>query len=305
MINSPKYIWHNGELIHWDDAKIHIMSGGVMFAASAFEGIRCYSTPKGPAVLHLDAHMRRLHDSCKIYRIDLPYDVEELGKACCETIIANKLSQCYIRPSVIRGYGGMGMDGAGCPTETYIATWEWGSYLGEDAFETGIDICTSSWNRPAPNTSPGAAKVTANYGNASLIKMEAKANGFIEAIALSPNGMVSEGSGQNIFMVLDGTLITPPINGSNLSGITRESIITIARDIGIDVRVEPIPRELLYTCNELFFVGTATEVMPIRSLDHITIGSGTRGPITERLQAIYNDMVSGRVTDKFNWLSFV
>jgi branched-chain amino acid aminotransferase len=274
-----------------------------------FEGIRCYDTPRGPAVVHLDGHLQRLLDSCKMYRIDVQYSREDLAAACFEVVRANGLSSCYIRPMVLRGYGAAGMDGIGSPIETYVPAWEWGAYLGEATFATGIDCGTASWARPSPNTFPGMAKAAGNYNNAALIKMEAQANGFAEAIALDAStGMVSEGSGQNIFVVKDGEIITPPINGSNLSGLTRRSVLQLAAAAGIPCRVEPIPRELLYVADELFFSGTATEVMPIRSLDHIKIGPaahvGARGPVTELVQRRYQDIINGRADDEFGWLSY-
>ena len=304
MINEAKYIWHNGKLIPWGDANLHLLTTAVQFGASLFEGIRAYKTPKGIAILHLDGHLKRLYNSCKIYRIEIPFDIATLRAACFETIAVNELGSCYIRPMVLRGYGAMGMDGVGSPIETYIPTWEWGAYLGVETMETGIDVCTSSWNRPASNTFPGIAKAAGNYNNAALIKMEAQALGFAEAIALSPDGMVSEGSGQNLFAVIDGVLFTPPINGSNLSGLTRRSALDIAEEMGLEVRIEAMPRELLYIADELFFTGTATEVMPIRSLDRIDVGNGGRGPVTEKIQMSFQDIVNGVVADRFGWLSY-
>lgn len=290
--------------MRWEDANIHILSTAVQFASSVFEGMRCYSTSSGPAILFLQEHLRRLKDSCKIYRIELSYDVEELGAACFETIEANGLEHCYIRPMVLRGLGGMGMDGDGSPIDTYIPVWEWGAYLGDDAFETGVDVCTSSWSRPAANTFPGMAKAAGNYANAALIKLESRINGYAEAIALSPDGLVSEGSGQNVFVVRDGALYTPPINGSNLSGLTRAAVITLARQSKIEVHVQPVPREFLYIADEIFFTGTATEIMPIRSLDKITIGDGNPGPITKHLQKQFVGIVSGQLADNYGWLSY-
>ncbi|EOD39188.1 hypothetical protein EMIHUDRAFT_439890 [Emiliania huxleyi CCMP1516] len=297
-------IWKDGELIPWKEANVHILSTAVQFGSSLFEGIRCYGTPSGPAIVHLDGHLRRLLDSCKMYRVDVPYSAEELAAACFDVVEANGLHDgCYIRPMVLRGYGAVGMDGKGSPVECYIPAWKWGAYLGADAFSTGIDCCTASWARPAPNTFPGMAKAAGNYNNAALIKMEAQANGYVEAVALGSDGMVSEGSGQNLFVVRDGEIATPPINGSNLQGLTRASALQLAAEAGVPVRIEPIPREALYVADELFFTGTATEVMPIASLDRIAIGNGRRGPITERLQQRYQDIIHGRSEDVYGWMS--
>ena len=298
-------IWKDGKLIAWKDAQVHILATAVQFGSSLFEGMRCYQTPKGPAIVHLQGHLRRLLDSCKMYRIEVPYTSEQLAKACFDVVEANGLTNgCYIRPMVLRGYGAVGMDGNGSPIETYVPAWEWGAYLGADAFATGIDCCTASWSRPAPNTFPGMAKAAGNYNNAQLIKMEAQANGFVEAVALGTDGMVSEGSGQNLFVVRDGELVTPPINGSNLQGLTRSCAMQLAEEAGLRLRVEPVPREALYVADELFFTGTATEVMPIRSLDRIPIGDGARGPITERIQTRYQDIINGRADDVFGWMSW-
>ena len=311
LASIPKqpFIWKDGALVSWDDAKVHVLSTAVQFGSSLFEGMRCYSTPKGPGIVHLHGHLRRLVDSCKMYRIEVPYSIDQLSAACFDVVEKNGLtSGCYIRPMVLRGFGAAGMDGIGSPIETYVPAWEWGAYLGADAFGRGIDCCTSSWNRPAPNTFPGMAKAAGNYNNAQLIKMEAQANGYVEAVALSPDGWVSEGSGQNLFLVRDGALFTPPINGSNLEGLTRGSVIQLARAAGIEVYVQNVPREALYVADELFFTGTATEVMPIRSLDKILIGHGEtvgkRGPITKLLQARYQDIINGRAEDVHGWMSW-
>ena len=299
------HIWKNGNLVPWKDANVHVLSTAVQFGSSLFEGIRCYGTPKGPGIVHLRGHLRRLFDSCKMYRIDVPHSMDDLAAACFQVVEANELQAgCYIRPMVLRGYGSPAMDGKGSPIETYVPAWHWGAYLGAEAFATGIDCCTASWARPAPNTFPGMAKSAGNYNNAALIKMEAQANGFVEAIALGTDGMVSEGSGQNLFLVRDGEIVTPPINGSNLQGLTRSCALALAEEAGIKVRIEPIPREALYCADELFFTGTATEVMPIRSLDHIVIGDGLRGPITERIQGRYQDIINGRADDEYGWMTF-
>jgi branched-chain amino acid aminotransferase len=302
-INEPEYIWHNGKHIRWAEAQVHVLSVGVQFGASVFEGIRCYPTEAGPAIFRLREHLRRLQDSCRIYRIDLPYSLDALERACIDLVAANGLEDCYLRPMVMRGYGDMGMAAIGNPVETYIAAWQWGSYLDQSEADRGIDVCVSSWNRPAPNTFPALAKSAGHYNNATLIKLDAIAGGFAEAIALSPDGMVSEGSGQNIFAVRDGVLITPPVDGSILSGITRSAIIAIARDLGIPVEQQRIPREFLYVADELFFTGTATEVAPIASVDHIRIGDGLAGPVTRRLRAAFQDAVHGRRADYRDWLT--
>ncbi|MGV3481863.1 MAG: branched-chain amino acid transaminase [Sphingobium sp.] len=302
-INEPDYIWHNGRHVRWADAQVHILSGGVQFGSSVFEGIRCYRTDAGPAIFRLREHLRRLHDSCRIYRIDLPYSIDALERACIDLVAANGLEDCYLRPMVMRGYGDMGMAAIGNPVETYIASWQWGSYLDHSEADRGIDVCVSSWNRPAPNTFPALAKSAGHYNNATLIKLDAIAGGFAEAIALSPDGMVSEGSGQNIFAVRDGVLITPPVDGSILSGITRSAVMEIASALGIPVRESAFPREFLYIADELFFTGTATEIAPIGTVDHIRIGDGRIGPVTERLRAAFQDVVRGRVKDRKNWLT--
>ena len=304
-IPATQFVWHNGSLVRWEDAQVHILSTAVQFGLSMFEGMRCYATPRGPSILLLDEHLRRLRESCKMYRIAVPFSDAELAAACKATVRANELGSCYVRPMVLVGYGAMGLDGAGSPIECYVPAWEWGGYLGDDSvFEAGIDCCTASWARAAPNTFPGMAKCAGNYVNAHLIKREAQVNGYAEAVALSPDGMVSEGSGQNIFVVRDGELVTPPINGSNLQGLTRRAVLALAAEAGVPARVEPVTREQLVVADELFFAGTATEVMPIRSLDRITIGAdGRRGPITERIQSAFHDIVHGRVPDRFGWLS--
>lgn len=302
-ISAPEFIWHNGRHVRWADAQVHVLSVGVQFGSSVFEGIRCYATDAGPAVFRLREHLRRLQDSCRIYRIDLPYSLEALERACLDLVAANGLEQCYLRPMVMRGYGDMGMAAIGNPVETYIAAWQWGSYLDQSAADRGIDVCVSSWNRPAPNTFPALAKSAGHYNNATLIKLDAIANGFAEAIALSPDGMVSEGSGQNIFAVRDGVLITPPVDGSILSGITRSAVIAIARDLGIAFEQQPMPRELLYVADELFFTGTATEIAPIASVDHIRVGDGAIGPVTRRLRAAFHEIVHGRDAGRRDWLT--
>ncbi len=298
-------IWLNGSLVDWADAKIHIASHVIHYGSGVFEGIRCYNTPKGSAVFRLDAHLRRLAASAKIYRMEYPLGREALQEAVLETIRANELKACYIRPIVYRGYGALGVNPFPCPVDAAILVWEWGAYLAPDAAERGVDVCVSSWARSAPNTFPAAAKATANYANSQLIKMEALVEGYSEGIALDSFGFVSEGSGQNIFIVRDKVVYTPPLTAAILPGITRESVITIARDLGFRVREEMLPRELLYIADEVFFAGTAVEIAPIRSIDKITIGDGRRGPVTEAIQGAFFDIINGEVPDTRGWLTSV
>jgi branched-chain amino acid aminotransferase len=300
-LNKAEWIWKDGEFIRWEDAQVHLLSLAVQFGSSIFEGIRCYPTPDGPAVFRLDAHLRRLQDSCRIYRMEIGHDASVLEAACLETILRNELEDCYIRPMVLRGYGDAGLNPLISPIETYIACWPWGAYLGEDALENGIDACVSSWQRPAPNTFPSHAKAAGHYNNAQLIKMEATANGYAEAIALGPDGLVSEGSGQNLFLVRDGVLMTPPIDGTNLIGITRDAVLAIATDLGIPSREQIIAREMLYTADEAFFSGTATEVTPIRSIDKIAVGTGLVGDVTRALQQRFLAIVRGEIADDHGW----
>ena len=295
-------IWMNGSLVDWADAKIHIASHVVHYGSGVFEGARCYDTKRGPACFRLDAHMRRLLDSAKIYRMEYSLSQEQLENAVLDTIRANQYRACYIRPLIYRGYDTLGGNPLPCPVEATIMLWEWGAYLGEESITNGVDVCVSSWSRSAPNTLPALAKSTANYANAGLIKMEAVVNGYSEAIALDPEGTVSEGSGQNLFIVRENTLYTPAVASSILPGITRNSVITIAHDLGFTVIEQAIPREMLYIADELFFVGTAVEVTPISSVDKIVIGKGSRGPITEAIQRTFFDIVNGRVPDENDWL---
>jgi branched-chain amino acid aminotransferase len=304
MIKPTDKIWHNGRLIAWNDAKIHVLAHVTSYGSSWFEGIRCYSTASGPAIFRLREHVRRLHDSAKIYRVEIPYTIDELSAAMIDVVAVNKLDSCYLRPLVIRGYGNMGvMPTKDNPIETYIAAWEWGKYLGDAAMEAGVDVCVSSWTRMAPNTLPAMAKVGANYMNSQLIRMEAEVNGYAEGIALDAAGYVSEGSGENLFVVRDGKIITPPLGASVLPGITRDTVVTIARSLGIEVVESLIPRELLYIADEVFFSGTAAEVTPIRSVDRIQVGAGKRGPITEKIQKTFFGIVEGKTPDTHGWLT--
>jgi len=304
MVKAEK-IWYNGEFVAWDDAKFHVLSHALHYGTSFFEGARCYKTKKGPACFRLGDHIRRLVDSMKIYRTESPYTVDEMVAAVLETIRANRLEECYIRPIVFRGYGELGVNPASCPLETVIAVWGWGTYLGAEALEKGVNVCVSSWNRLASNTLPNMAKVGGNYMNSQLIKMDALANGFDEGIGLDTNGMVSEGSGENIFLVRDGVIYTPPCGSSILRGITRDTVITLARELGIEVVEQPVPREMLYIADEVFFTGTAAEITPVATIDRVEIGNGSRGPVTERLQKRFFDVVSGEVEDTRGWLLFV
>ena len=296
-ITEAEWIWMDGEFVRWHEAKLHVLSLAVQFGSSVFEGVRCYRTAGsgGPAIFRLHDHLERLVDSARIFRMDPGYSVAELAAACAAAIERNGLERCYLRPMVLRGYGAAGMNPVGSPTHVFLPCWPWGAYLGPEALEAGVDVCISSWQRAEPNTFPIAAKAAGNYNNAQLIKMEAVANGYAEAIALGPGGLVSEGSGQNVFAVRRGVLMTPPLDGTNLAGITRDTILAIARDLGIPAREQPIPRETLYNADELFFTGTATEIAPIRSVDRITVGAGRAGPITRTLQQRFLDIVHGRV----------
>jgi branched-chain amino acid aminotransferase len=298
-------IWMNGTLVDWADAKIHVASHVIHYGSGVFEGARCYSTPRGSACFRLDAHMRRLFDSCKIYRMEPQVDVATLTDAVLETIRGNKFKACYIRPIVYRGYNELGVNTFPCPVDAAVLTWEWGAYLGQDALANGVDVRVSSWNRAAANTFPTLAKTSANYANSQLIKMEAMVDGYSEGIALDTNGNLSEGSGQNLFLVRDNTLYTPPFAAAILPGITRSSVITLARDLGFTVQEEMLPRELLYIADEAFFVGTAAEITPIRTVDKIAIGSGRRGPVTEALQNAFFDVINGETPDRHGWLTFV
>lgn len=305
QIREAEWIWHNGELIPWHEARVHIMSAAVAFGSSVFEGIRCYSTPGGPAIFRLRDHLRRLLDSCKIYRIQCPYSVEDLVEAVVTTVERNSLEHCYVRPMVLRGYGTAGMNALKAPIEVYIPCFPWGTYLGEHALEQGVEVCVSSWQRAEPNTFPTMAKAAGHYNNAQLMKMEAVLNGYAEAIALGPGGLVSEGSGENVFLVKNGVLILPQVDGTWLFGITRDAVLTLARELDIPIHEQGVPRELLYAADEVFLTGTAAEVTPVRSIDRIPVGQGKPGPITRRLQSRFLDIVHGRVPDTYGWLTRV
>ena len=296
-------IWMNGGFVDWDDAKIHVLSHVVHYGTSVFEGLRCYKTKNGPAIFRLRAHTKRFFNSMKIYRMPSPYTPDEIDNAIVQLIQLNGLEDCYIRPVVYRGYNALGVDPSSCPVEMAIAVWRWGAYLGPEALERGVDVCVSSWNRMAPNTFPAMAKTGANYMNGQLIKMEALAHGYVEGIALDPAGHVSEGSGENVFIVQNGVLITPSFASSILPGITRNTVIALADDLGIKVIEETMPREALYLADEAFFTGSAAEITPIASIDRIPIGSGKRGPITQKLQERFFGILGGDEPDQFNWLT--
>lgn len=302
---KSELIWMNGKLVPWDDAKIHIGSHVIHYGSAVFEGVRCYATPEGPAVFRLDAHTDRLYASAKIYRMDVPLSAPELNQAILDTIGANRMEACYIRPLIYRGYGQLGVNPFPCPVDVTIMVWDWGKYLGSDALERGVDVRVSSWTRIAPNTLPAMAKTSANYMNSQLIKMEAIKEGYAEGIALDSEGYLSEGSGENLFIVKGGTLYTPPFVSSVLPGITRDTVMVLARRLGIPVVEQMLPREILYLADEAFFTGTAAEITPIRSVDKITVGRGARGPVTEALQKAFFDVIECRVPDEFSWLTFV
>lgn len=304
MFEGGKLLWMNGELVPWDEAKVHVLSHALHYGSSVFEGIRGYKTPSGPQVFRLTDHMQRLYDSAKIYRMPIPYSRDELIDVCKEVIVANKLvNGAYIRPLAMRGYGEIGLaPKEDHPVDVAIAAWEWGAYLGSEALENGVDVCISSWQRVAPNTLPALAKAGGNYLSSQLISVEAKQRGFAEGIALATDGTVSEGAGENLFMVRDGRILTPPSTSSILTGITRDTVIRLAERLGYPVEERSIPREALYLADEMFFTGTAAEITPIRSVDRIEIGSGKRGPITEQLQTAFFGLFSGETPDTDQWL---
>jgi branched-chain amino acid aminotransferase len=298
-------IWMNGSLVDWADAKIHVASHVVHYGSAVFEGARCYSSPKGSACFRLEAHLRRLCGSAKIYRMNYPLGAEALQTAVLETIRANNFSACYIRPIIYRGYNSLGVNPLTCPVEAAIILWEWGTYLGAGALEGGVDVCVSSWSRLAPNTFPAFAKCSANYASAQLMKMEAVADGYVESLSLDIGGYLSEASAANVFLVRDGVLYTPPLASSILPGITRDSVMTMAGTLGYAVREEFLPREMIYVADEAFIAGTAPEITPIRSVDKITIGNGGRGPVTAALQSMFFGIINGEVPDSHGWLTYV
>lgn len=300
-----KKLWYNGKFINFEDAKIHVLTHALHYGSSVFEGERCYKSKRGSAIFRINEHSERLINSAKIYRMEIPFSKEEINKAKIAVIKENGLDEAYLRPLVIRGFYSLGVDPLKCPVDMWIAAWKWGKYLGPEALEKGVDVKVSTWARFAPNTFPALAKCGANYMNSQLIKMEAILDGYTEGIALDATGNVSEGSGENIFVVSKNTLYTPPLGGSVLPGITRDSIITLARDLGYTVIEKIIPREMLYISDEVFFTGTAAEITPIRSIDKIQIGAGKRGPVTAKLQEEFFAIIEGRKPDKYKWLTFV
>ena len=301
-VKKTEKIWHNGKFINWDDATLHVMAHVVNYGSSVFEGVRCYSQPKGPAIFRAQEHMQRLINSAKIYRMEVEYSRDELVAAMVELVRVNGVVPCYIRPLVLRGYGQLGVNPMESPIDVYFVNYEWGRYLGHGSDE-GVDVCVSSWNRLAPNTMPAMSKAGANYMNSQLIKMEALLNGYVEGIALDVNGYVSEGSGENLFIVYQGSLYTPPLGNSVLPGITRDSVIQLAGEMAIPVVEQLIPREMLYIADEMFFSGTAAEITSIRSVDKITVAKGAVGPVTKAIQREFFNIVNGVVPDRFHWLT--
>lgn len=303
-IQSSRYIWFNGSLVPWEDAKVHVLSHALHYGSSVFEGIRVYRTPAGSQVFRLGEHIRRLFDSAKIYRIVIPHTVEDIMAACKQVVVENALENgAYIRPVSFRGYGEIGL--AAKPdhqVDTAVAAWEWGAYLGADGMEKGVDVCVSSWQRVAPNTVPALAKAGGNYLSSQLISMEARRLGFAEGIALTTRGTLSEGAGENLFLVKNGRLYTPTATDSILTGITRDTVITLAREAGLEVIEKEIPREMLYLVDEIFLTGTAAEITPVRSVDRIEVGNGRRGPVTEMLQSRFFGLFDGSTTDRWHWL---
>lgn len=296
-------IWMDGALVPWDDAKIHITAHVIHYGSGVFEGIRVYDGRRGSEVFRLREHLERLLGSAKIFRMEHGYSLADLTRICLETVAANAQPHCYIRPIIYRGYGNVGVNPIGCPVNLAVAVWQWGAYLGAEGLEQGIDVKISTWTRVAPNTLPMLAKSSANYLNGQMIKAEARLEGYEEGIALNVDGTVSEGSGENLFLVVDGVLVTPPLSESILGGITRRTVMTLADDLGIAVREQVVPREMLYLADELFFCGTAAEITPIRSVDRITVGAGRRGPITERIQKSFFEVVRAEVADRHGWLT--
>ena len=303
-VQKVEKIWMNGKLVNWDDAKVHVLSHVIHYGSSWFEGIRCYDTEKGSAVFRLNEHLKRLENSAKIYRVEMPYSIDQLKQATLETIRANKMKACYIRPILFRGYGDVGVNPSNNPVDTVIAVWEWGQYLGHEAVQEGIDVCVSSWRRAAPDTFPTLAKTGGNYMNSQLIKLEAMANGYSEGIALDSYGYVSEGSGENIFVAHEGILYTVPLRSAILGGVTRNSVIQLATEAGIEVREQEMLREFLYIADEVFFTGTAAEITPIRSIDKIKVGNGKPGPVTRDMQERFFKIVR-KGGNKREWLTFV
>lgn len=297
----PPYIWHNGAIKPWAEATVHVMAHGLHYGSSVFEGIRSYATPNGQAIFRLTDHLKRLYASARIYDMAMPYDLPTLARACRDVITANGLEKAYLRPIAYRGLGGFGLS-ADTPTDLAIAAWQMGPYLGADVLDAGIDACVSSWQRFAPNTIPAGAKAGGNYLSGQLVAREARRLGFGEGIALASTGLLSEGAGENLFLVINGELHTPPVSAALLNGITRHSLILLAQDAGLRVVERDLPREYLYLCDELFMCGTAAEVTPIRSVDGRQVGSGKPGPVTRRIQELFFGLFDGRTPDRYGWL---
>jgi len=304
-MQTSEYMWMNGKLVKWDDARIHVLSHVVSYGSSVFEGMRAYKSNRGPILFRLREHSVRLINSARIYRMDVGYTPEQIDQAIIDLIEVNKLEECYVRPVVFRGYGSLKVDPSDCPVDFIIGAWPWGKYLGEDAIEKGVRVCVSSWHRLASNTMPAMAKAGGNYLSSQLIKLEARRLGFDEGIGLDYHGHVSEGSAENIFIIKDNVLITPPFTASVLPGITRSTVMTIARDMGYEVIEQNIPREMLYLADEVFFTGSAAEISPVAEIDGLAVGEGKRGPLTKKLQQAFFDFVHGRTEDKYHWLTFV
>lgn len=304
-IAASKVIWFNGELVPWEKATVHVMTHALHYGSSVFEGIRAYNTPRGTALFRVEPHIRRLFDSAKIYRMEVPFTHEQLVEACRAVVRENGLTNAYLRPLVWRGYGELGVFPLKSPVEVMVAAMEWGAYLGAEGLEQGVDVQVSSWNRVAPNTLPAMAKAGGNYLSSQLIVMEAVRHGYAEGIALDVNGQISEGSGENVFVVRDGVIYTPPVTAALLPGITRDAVITLARHLGYEVREQNLPREVLYLADEIFFTGTAAEVTPIRSVDRLPVGNGGRGPITAAIQKAFFGLFSGETEDRWGWLTLV
>jgi branched-chain amino acid aminotransferase len=306
-IPATQFIWFNGKLVPWEKATVHVLSHALHYGSAVFEGVRAYDTPRGVAIFRLRDHTRRLFDSAKIYRIDMPFNAEVLNEACHQVLAANDLKRgAYLRPIAFKGYGEIGVSPHNePPTDVAVAAWEWGKYLGHESEEAGVDVCVSSWNRVAPNTLPALAKAAGNYLSSQLIAAEARRLGFAEGIGLTPDGMLSEGSGENLFLVKDGVILTPAIAHSVLGGLTRDTVIRLAEDLELEVRECAIPRELLYVADEAFFTGTAVEVTPIRSVDRLPIGNAKPGPITRLLQKTFYGLFSEKTGDKWGWLDYV
>jgi len=306
-IPATPYIWFNGKLVAWERATVHVLAHALHYGSSVFEGVRAYATPRGVAIFRLRDHTRRLFDSAKIYRLQIPFTPEQISDACHQVLAVNELTQGgYIRPIALRGYGEIGVaPKIEPPVDVAVAAWEWGKYLGHESEAAGVDVCVSSWQRVAPNTLPALAKAAGNYLSSQLISMEAKRLGFAEGIGLAPDGTVSEGAGENLFLVKEGVLLTPALAHSVLGGITRDTVMKLAAGLGLTVQESAIPRELLYLADELFFTGTAVEITPIRSVDRIPVGTGRRGPITERLQQAFFGLFSGATPDSWQWLDYV